>query len=84
MKLPLIGPFGKAQANAIKFCQNMHRGYIFMELLEEMSAVEEILKSGSEEEKLLAQIVHDQLEQQLNDMIGIGEKNGHDGKRASL
>ena len=84
MKMKLIGPFGRAQQRAIKFCQNMHRSYIFMELLEEIDAVEEILKSGSEEEKLLAQIVHEQLERQLNDMIGIGDQDGYNGKRASL
>ena len=84
MKMKLIGPFGKAQHNAIKFCHSMHRSFIFMELLNEIEAVEEILKSGSEEEKMLAQIVHDQLEKQLNDMVGIGEEDGSNRKRTSL
>ena len=66
-----VGPFGKAEAFLESFVHNAIRQRIFMELLEELDQLEAVLKEGTEEEKRLAQMLRDQLEEQFMDMINV-------------
>ena len=64
-----VGPFGKAEAFLEGFAYNVRRSAMFMELLEEMDRLEQVMLEGEPEEKKLAQLLHAQLEEQFILMI---------------
>ena len=80
-KLRQPGPFGKAEAFLESFIHNAARQGIFMDLIEELDKLEELLNSdeSSKEEIRLAKMLHQQLTEQFLQMIT--PANQHDKTR---
>lgn len=66
-----VGPFGKAEKFVRGFVYNFERQRIFMDLLEEMDNLEEIISNDEteEEEKQVAEYLYEQLNEQFMAMI---------------
>ncbi len=64
------GPFGKAEEFLESFIYNAARHGMFMDLIEEIDKLEELIDGdASEEEQKIAKMLHQQLTEQFMDMI---------------
>ncbi|OUU74863.1 MAG: hypothetical protein CBC29_06985 [Methylococcaceae bacterium TMED69] len=65
-----VGPFAKAEKFAASFAYGLARSYAFQQILKEMEDIEKLLEeTENEEEIMLAKMIYEQLEEQLNVMI---------------
>ena len=70
-----LGPLDRAQISAFKFCTNILKAEHLNNLVQEMNEVEEALLDEDlpEPEKILANLLKNELEAQLQDFLGISD-----------
>lgn len=70
------GPFKEAEDNLDKMIFRAEQMKIFMETLEEVKKVDELIETGTKEERLLASMVKLDLDKKIEILMGIPD--GHE------
>ena len=69
------GPFKKANDNLQKMIFRAEQMKVFMETLDESKRIDEIIETGTVEEKLLASMMKLDIDKQIDTLLGIPDGN---------
>ena len=69
------GPFKKANDNLQKMIFRAEQMKVFMETLDESKRIDELIETGTVEEKLLASMMKLDIDKQIDTLLGIPDGN---------